>query len=266
MSAESIDIEHNVSLVLRSNSLFGMFFKFAMILVSLVAFWQLGIYLGNADRFPVERVEIGGELTHVDQDQLIRIVSQYTSRGFYSLDIGLIQDEVVAMPWIKEAYVRRVLPDRLHVDLIEHVALAKWNDDSLLSNKGVIIKIADNSKSAQDALKIFSELPQLRGAQGRDRVLLDEFKKYKDELAGVGAGLLEVSEDQRHSLTLTLKNELIVKIGYEHKERRLKRFKMIFERFAESSIATGLQFDMRYPNGFSVVDPLSKQQQSTTGV
>jgi len=193
-------------------------------------------------------------LDYTDRENLQKRIEQHTNDGFYGLDIDRIRRTVETLPWVAEARVSRIWPGRVTVDVEEHEPAARWNDDSLISKRLELFQPpqleADNVRYAE-WLNVFSDLPLLSGAEGRHTAVLDSFRKYERALGTFDVGIEVLSEDERHSQTLELSNQVLVRLGYEEHDLRLTRFLDVYERLVTPLDGRGARFDMRYSNGFA---------------
>ena len=87
----------------------------------------------NPGRFPIRSVVVEGVYQFADKGQMRDRVMTQASRGFFNLDIEDIQRNVEELPWVKNAYVRRVWPERITVHVEEHKPVARWGDRSLVT-------------------------------------------------------------------------------------------------------------------------------------
>lgn len=212
-------------------------------------------YTGDARRFPLNEVEVLGTLDYTDRDELRDLVVRQTRNGFYRLDIDEIRKDVTRMPWIAEAHIRRVWPDRLSIDVIEHEPSARWNDDALISKKFEMFKppqLAADSLQRAEWLAYFAQFPQLEGAVGRHEAVLSNYRTMQVYLESFAVSIDALLEDSRRSQTLVLSNNVSVKLGLTSLEERIQRFVSIYRRLVEPLDGRAASFDMRYTNGFAM--------------
>ncbi len=217
----------------------------------------------DPEQFPVSNVDILGTVDYVDRNRLKQAVGQHIGKGFYGLDIDDVRESVERLPWIAHARVSRIWPGRIEVLVEEHEPSARWNDDQLLSKRRELFAPPqlqlDNPRYHQWR-EVFAQLPQIRGAEGRQGELFDTYREYQQnltELSQTGElDLVTLDEDERGSQTLVLFNQVTVRLGYEEQELRMQSFLDVYqrmqskiERHAAVSTAT---FDMRYSNGFAL--------------
>ena len=225
-----------------------------LILLVLLGAWLVHI-TGDSRRFPVSEVEVLGTLDYTDRDELRELVVAQTKNGFYRLDIDQIRLDVMKLPWIAEAHVRRVWPDRLSIDAVEHEPAARWNDDGLISKRFELFKPPQlNPDAVQRAewLAYFARFPQLSGAIGRHEAVLSGYRTMQVYLADFDVEVEALIEDDRRSQTLILSNNVSVKLGASEIEERVRRFVSLYERLVLPLEGKSVKFDMRYTNGFSM--------------
>ncbi|MCB1754308.1 MAG: FtsQ-type POTRA domain-containing protein [Gammaproteobacteria bacterium] len=268
MSASSHNFRHNAPLVPSLPSAGRKAVYPVLLALGILALaYSVVVYLDDAVRFPVARVEVGGKAVFLSKPQLMQIVKKHTQKGFFGLNIEDVREEILSLPWIKSAYVRRVLPDRLHVDIEERTAMMQWNEHGLIDDSGDIFyphQLSDANTDIAEWQARFAHLPHIRGAEERSDYLQQTFINYQRQLGDDVPELLGLYEDDRHSQTLLLAGRVIVRLGYEQLDQRLNRFRKLFSQYVPDTSAGNLQFDMRYPNGFTVAS-IGENSNSTTG-
>jgi len=210
---------------------------------------------GDSRKFPVSEVEVLGTLDYTDRDELRELVVSQTRNGFYRLDIDKIRRDVMKLPWIAEAHVRRVWPDRLSIDAVEHEPTARWNDDGLISKRYELFKppqLESNAVQRAEWLAYFARFPQLSGAIGRHEAVLSGYRTIQVYLSGFDVQVEALIEDDRRSQTLVLSNNVSVRLGTTDQEVRIRRFVSLYERMVAPLGARATTFDMRYTNGFAM--------------
>lgn len=214
----------------------------------------------DPERFPVNHVDVLGTLDYADRTALMKAVQKHTVQGFYALKIDVLRADVERFAWVDKARVSRVWPARITVDVEEHEPAGRWNNSSLISKQLKVFnppQLRSDSENYQQWRQVFQSLPQLRGTPGRQAALLGNYRLYQQQLAAINLNLALLDEDDRHSQTLVLSNNVTVQLGYEHHLLRMDRFMDVYPRLADQfaddiSESTALSFDMRYSNGFSL--------------
>ncbi len=236
----------------RPVSLFIGITGLALLFVAIV---MIGRYTADPREFPVNEVEVAGTLDYTDRDRLRQTVIDKTRDGFYALKLDEIRKEVERMPWIARAHVRRISPDRVSIDVVEHEPAARWNDDGLISKKFEYFQppqLGPDHIQRAEWQAYFAKFPQLHGSAGRHHDLLSALRAYQNYLTPFGARIEALREDSRQSQALLLDNNVTVRLGVEKQEERVQRFVDVYERLVTSLNGQPVKFDMRYANGFTM--------------
>lgn len=243
--------------VLPTDRAFASFGKLLVISVFLfVAFFlaQLAIdHFRNPGRFPIRSVVVEGVYQFADKGEMRERVMSQASKGFFNLDIDNIQRNVEELPWVKNAYVRRVWPESITVHVEEHNPVARWGDKSLLTDNFKLFTPPQLSGSIDSGLnELVEELPVLYSPERRHVALLKLLNETKAKLDAVEAPLEGMVEDERRSLTLYLKNDVKVVIGHREVQKRITRFTDIFRSYIAPVYDDIAKVDLRYTNGFTM--------------
>lgn len=216
-------------------------------------------WVQDASRFPVANVDVLGTMDYADRHELEQVIIQQTKKGFYGMNIDELRQRLEQRPWLSRVRISRVWPSRISIEVEEHEPAARWNDDHLIGKQLVLFKPHQLDRQSPEFDRwsdVFRELPQVLGAQGRHKVLLDAYRSYDEQLALFDLRLSLLDEDDRLSQTLILSNGVTVRLGLEQHELRMQRFLDVYESIAEKTAIgaeeQSLSFDMRYSNGFAL--------------
>jgi cell division protein FtsQ len=213
--------------------------------------WQMA---KESSFFLVTNVDVGGTLDYTDRTALMNRVSQYTEQSLLTLDIEAVQRQVEELPWVRHAHVGRSAPGRLTITVEEHEPIARWNDNSLISKRQTLFsppQLDSSNPEYAEWRAHFKSLPILGGSDSRHDAVLDDYRQYSQLLAPMQARLMSLIEDERQSQVLHINNNIIVRLGYEDRELRIRRFIDVYERLVAPLNGQSAQFDMRYTNGFA---------------
>ena len=207
----------------------------------------------NPGRFPIRSVVVEGVYQFADKGQMRDRVMTQASLGFFNLDIEDIQRNVEELPWVKNAYVRRVWPESITVHVEEHKPVARWGDRSLVTDGFKLFTPPQLKGTSEPRLQeLVDGLPMLYSPERRHVSLLRLLNETRFLLDQVEAPLEGMVEDERRSLTLHLKNDVKVVIGHREVEKRIKRFSEIFRPYVAPVYDDIAKVDMRYTNGFAM--------------
>ncbi len=139
------------------NVLSRMLLALALLLMAAVALtWAVRLPMFNIRLFRVE-----GDVTHYNAMTLRANVMPRLQGTFFTLDLNVARQAFEAMPWVRQAVVKRDFPYRIKVKLQEHQPVALWGtegDEGLLNSFGEVFD-ADAGDIDQDVL------PRLYGPQ-----------------------------------------------------------------------------------------------------
>ena len=132
--------------------------------------------LANSAGFRIATVSINGR-RQLSQDEILAIGGVTGRRSLLFLDAGEVRERLKANPWIADATVLKLYPDRLNIDITERSAFALWQDDSHVS------VIADDGAVLEPYVAgQFTSLPLVvgRGAQAQAKAFLSTLAKYPE--------------------------------------------------------------------------------------
>lgn len=202
-------------------------------------------WMMREDTLPFRQVTVSGEFHYLDAEELRGKIAVNVTGGFFSLDLKQVQAVLEEMPWVHRVALRRDWPDRLRVHVEEQSPIASWQSSKYLNRYGKVF--APTSEVAP-----VLDLPAIRGENGREIALLEDFIRYSKMLDSVGLKVSAIEEDARHDQHLLLGDGMQLVLGREDRDIRLKRFVNIYARTLSPVANKIASLDLRYSNGFSV--------------
>jgi cell division protein FtsQ len=172
--------------------------------------------LGSALGMPVAAVALSGQRQLSRDDVLASAgVNPHTSLLFF--DVEAARARLKNNPWIAEASVQTLYPDRLQIGVTERAAFALWQHDGR-----VFVISADGTVLEPFTAQRFTTLPLVvgGGAQLRARDFLALLDRYPDIKKNVRAYVL-VAERRWN---LRLKNGIDVRLPADDVEHALEQF------------------------------------------
>lgn len=207
-------------------------------LTLLYAAWAAARQAGEA-WLPIRAVEVRGA-GHVETRAAIRPVLSGLSGGLFSVDLETARKGFEALPWVRSATIRRIWPDRLAVELEEHVPAAAWNDLAVLNVQGEVFPV-----------RPWPTLPRFHAPEGMEKDVARRYGEFDRVLAGQGWRIAGIRVDARRAWQIVLADGVTVDLGRDRLDERLKRF-VTFYPMVTARVADIRRVDMRYPNGFAV--------------
>jgi cell division protein FtsQ len=193
--------------------------------------------------FPIATVAISGE-KHLTRDEILAAAGVTTRSSLLFFDVEDARARLLTNPWIAEATVQKLLPDRLAIAITERAAFALWQ------KAGRVGVIADDGTVLEpEVLPRYAGLPFVVGAGAEIRareflVLLDRRPELR---AKVRAAVL-VAERRWN---LRLKNGVDVRLPEFDVERALDQF-IALEHDLKLSDRDVAAIDLRLPDRVTV--------------
>lgn len=202
------------------------------------------LWLTNPANLPIRQVSLHGELRYLDPIELQEVVAEELVGNMLTQDLGELEQRLQQNIWVRQARIYRDWPAALRIELSEHVPVARWAAGGLLTERGEWF-------DQRDELELF--LPEIAGRQGREAALLQYIARIRPLLALHRMRLARLEETQFHSLHVTLRSGLHLKLGRVRPIERLARWLRYYEAYARIAPAPASKtiIDLRYPNGFS---------------
>lgn len=192
---------------------------------------------------PVRSIGIEGEMHGLSRDALEQTISNEIKGGILSQDLSALRARIQALPWIARASVRRVWPDRIQVRVQEHHALARWGENGLVTESGVVFRPTDG--------RLPAGLARLSGPNDElAPQIVERFLDWGQRLLFLGLIVDAVHLDARGDWSLELLGGTAVMLGTEGVEARLERLIAAYSQI--EAIGVPARLDLRYSNGLAV--------------
>ena len=217
--------------------------------------------------FAVQSIRIEGDLTHNSALTIRANAAPRLAGNFFTMDLAAGRRAFEAVPWVRQAVLQRVWPNRLRVQLEEHRAVALWaggNDasDKLVNSFGEIFE-ANLGDVEDDAL------PTLRGPEVAAAQMLTMLGRLQPVLAPMDARIDTLELSGRGSWRVELDTGAQIELGRgidDEVTARTERFVSTVTQVT-SRYQRPLQYaDLRHNEGYAVrlkgisttVDPSGK--------
>jgi cell division protein FtsQ len=239
---------HNVRLL---NSLAGAMFVLALLAVLGAA----AVWFGNQPMFIVRDVQVNGSakhpLQHVSASLIKNAINKElgSQRYFFAIPIESVRTSFEQLPWVRLASVRRVWPNKLEIEVEEHVAAAVWGDGRLVNMQGELFSA--NLAEAEEN----GPLPAFAGPNEASAQVLRRYAELVAWLAPLNVRPESLALSTRHAWTVRLDDGTTLLLGREQgvaMEDRITRWVNSVPRLQARLTSKPELYDLRYPNGFAV--------------
>ena len=222
----------------------------ALVLLGLMAGAGHQMLRWEPSYLPVRVVSVAGELQRLSAERLQETLIEHLRGGIVTQDLAELKEAVEALPWVSTASLRRMWPDRIELTVKEHVPLARWGEDGLVSTEGVVFR--------PPAAEIPSRLPLLTAADARAPELAQRLQEWRPLLAGLGLGIERIGLDARGAWAMHVDAGFELALGKLQVEARMSRFVSAWPSLARTGRLALV--DMRYANGLAVTWDLERQE------
>jgi cell division protein FtsQ len=210
--------------------------------------------IGDYINRPVTKVRMENQWQWVQETDVRRVVGAYMGQGFFAFDVEALKQDLERHPWVGRAAVARVWPDSIAVRLEEKVAIARWQDEQLLSQQGEIF--------APPITSAHAALPRLSGPKQSQIQVMRQYQLLNEVLFPAGLRLTGLDLSSRGSWQLEINDRINVVAGRERVLPRINRFITFYERRPASEQGEINSVDLRYENGLAV----ARSSDSPSGV
>lgn len=193
---------------------------------------------------PLTRIFVDSPYQRVTQSEIETLVGDLSSGGFISLDLVRLRERLEAHAWIASASVRRQWPDRLRLNIVEEVPIARWRDSGFLNRSGAALNATDN--------QILGDLPLLVGPEGNSRQVMSEYRDVSELMFSQGLKVVIFSVDEHGARSLKLNSGHEVVLGRGDVVTKVQRFLSIWQVELVSRQEKIQGIDARYDNGVAV--------------
>ena len=170
--------------------------------LALVAIGAAGFArLAELPKFRLKQIDVRGELRHVTPASVRSVLAGRLRGNYFTTRLEDARRLFETVPWVAQASVRRVWPDRLVVTLIEHRALGVWEDGRLLSDNGELF-VAN-----PDEAEIYGALPEFSGPPIAAKEAARRFYELSAQFAALSLRIDAIDISDRNAWSLRLSPE-----------------------------------------------------------
>jgi len=210
------------------------------------------LWLARAPWFPIRAIQLEGDLQRNSVSTIRANTTPRLAGNFFSLDLGRAREIFQSVPWVRNAVVRRVWPDRLAVRLEEHRAAALWQGEDgterLVNGHGEVFEA--NVGDVED-----EDLPVLAGPDGSSARMLSMLRRLQPLASGIDRELLELHLSDRGSWRMELDGDATVELGRGGDDEvvaRTERFVRTLGQVTGHFRSPLLYADLRHADGYAV--------------
>ena len=204
--------------------------------------------------FAIGGIVVHGDVSHNSAATLRANVAPRLAGNFFTVDLQKAREAFEAVPWVRQAIVKRQFPNRLRVDLQEHEPQAFWGGDSefrLVNTFGEVFE-ANPGDVEQD------DMPRLVGPEGSAPQVLAMYRGLQPLLQRLELGIEQVVLSGRGGWSLHLDSGATVQLGRGTTEEVLARGQRFAQTLTQVTAKYGrrpealVTADLRHTDGYAV--------------
>lgn len=202
--------------------------------------------------FAINQFRFVGDVSQINEQHLHESIERHLlggfSGGFFSIELGGVQDSLSETSWIKSTSVRRVWPHEVEISIEEYQPIAVWGE-RYLSAEG---QLFDASVTTEEKQKLLVS----SGPDAASHLVAEKVPVFQEWLSQTGWTIKKIHLSDRYSWRLSLSNGLEVEFGRADTPEALKeRADRLVKssQFIQANLGSaGGYVDLRYPNGFAM--------------
>ena len=210
------------------------------------------LWLARSPWLPIRTIELEGDLQRNSVAAVRANAAPRLSGNLLSIDLDQARAVFEAVPWVRQASLRRVWPDRLAVQLEEHRPVALWvdeaGDERLVNDRGEIFE-ANLGDVEDDGLPAFS------GPPGTAAPMLALYRRLVPVFDGLGRPLRELHLSGRGSWQVVLDGGARIELGRGSDDEvaaRSERFVRTVGQLTQRWQRDLEYADLRHADGYAV--------------
>jgi len=189
----------------------ALFVVAGLVLGAILVNWMMRLPV-----FALRAIHVEGEVTRNSVSTIRANAGPRLAGNLLTLDLAVGKQAFESVPWVRQAVVRRIWPDRLAVRLEEHRAAALWGDDRLVNTYGEVFEA--NLGDVED-----DELVTLRGPEGSARAMLTLYLQLVPLFETIEGRIDTLSLSGRGSWRVELDSGAEVELGRGNADEVLAR-------------------------------------------
>jgi cell division protein FtsQ len=213
-------------------------FLVLFLMLMAVAGWRLYAYLITSPRFNIEFIQVNAT-NFLNREALNASLTEIKGRNIFLLDLNQIQKKLKANPWVDYCFIKRVLPNKLSVEITEEkpAALLKYNGELyLISSNGVLLQKYDSRKFSDILLPLITDRSRcsIKALKLKLPLLMEAIKEIKTSYPQLLKQIAEFDLSEEDNVRLRLHEfTCLVNLGNKNFSQHLKNFLLIFPEIEE---------------------------------
>ena len=205
--------------------------------------------------FAISRITVLGDVLHHNEVTLRANVTPRLQGNFFTMDLRQTRAAFEAVPWVRQAVVRREFPNRLRVTLQEHRSSGFWGADSesrLLNSYGEVFEANPGDAESQD-------LPRLMGPDDQAAQVLAMYRSLNTLMTPMDVSIEELELSGRGGWRMQLDSGAVLELGRgsidevrERTQRFLATLTQVIATYQRKGFDSMESADLRHNAGYAI--------------
>ena len=177
---------------------------FALLLAGAAMAWAL-----RAPWFSIAGIVVTGDVSHNNALTLKANVAPRLVGSFFTMDLTRARQVFESVPWVRKAVVRREFPNRLHINLKEHQAVALWGPET---EPRLVNSFGEEFEANVDEVEQ-ENLPRLLGPEGQAAQVLAAYQALQPLFESLDMVLEQLELSGRGGWVSRLDTGAVIQLG-----------------------------------------------------
>lgn len=229
----------------RMNRLF-----IAVVMLFGVLFGGLGLvqWAMKPEHFPLKAMEIQNVLKHVAAVDVSQAVAPHMAKGFFGLNVEATRQSISQLPWVRQVAVKRQWPDRIVVNIEEHIPQARFINAGLVNTQAEVFypPVADLCVGPTTFLPLFE------GPESELKKMLEYYLDAVEKLLPLHLRISALHLSETGEWRISLETGITIILGKTAFDERMNRFVLAYQANLEKESQKIAYVDLRYTTGFAI--------------
>lgn len=198
---------------------------------------------------PIQVVSLADKLQYADPALVKNAVATEVQRGFFEMQISVMRDKLLNVPWVIGAQVQRKWPDTVILKVQERQPLAIFAGKGIVDTTGKLFF----PPLTDEARQKIQELPEFIGSEAALQSMVEMYLLILAKIKPLGLAVKRLTIMSDHGWQAMLDNGVTIMLGQNELEERLTRFVLAYNDH-KSGLKNGnvRVIDLRYTNGLAI--------------
>jgi cell division protein FtsQ len=193
---------------------------------------------------PIEEIVLVGKYENFTRDEVAKVAGDFLHAGILSVDMNGLAASLEQQPWVADASVSRIWPNRLQITIDEYQPVMRWADRGLLSDTGRVIYAP--------AHRDYPDLPLVFSEQTSPQQLMNQFRILASALDQVDLSISELRQKPSGDWSAKLRNGVPVELGGTDLRGKIQRIIRLWQVELVDVQDDVAGIDARYTHGLVI--------------